>query len=106
MEEVINKVGELKRLQFNTKVESKFYGEFLQTFKKRIWIGNNPTKLFDDFPNYTYSIPNFYKFKYNYDLNHKIIDNCKVGFAARAESRKCMHWMHGHTGFILSSKKP
>ena len=104
MEEVINKVGELKRLQFNTKVESKFYGEFLQTFKKRIWIGNNPTKLFDDFPNYTYSIPNFYKFKYNYDLNHKIIDNCKVGFAARAESRKCMHWMHGHTGFILSSK--
>lgn len=104
MEEVMNKVPELKRLQFNTKVDSYFYNEFLQTFKQRIWIGNNPTKLFDDFPNYTYSIPNFYEFKHNYDLNHKVIDNGKIGFAARAESRKCMHWMHGCSGYILSSK--
>ena len=89
----MNKVPELKRLQFNTKVDSYFYNEFLQTFKQRIWIGNNPTNFFDDFPNYTYPIPNFYEFKHNYDLNHKVIDNGKIGFAARAESRKCMHWM-------------
>jgi len=104
MEEVINKVPELKRLQFNTKVDSLFYKEFLQSFKKRIWIGNNPTKLYDEFPNYTYTITNFYKFEKNYKLNHTHLDNCKVGYAARAESRKCMHWIHGHSGYILSSK--
>ena len=104
MEEVLKHMPELNRLQFNTKVDSAFYEQFLQTFKKRIWVGNNPSKLFDDFPNYTESIPNFYEFKYNLELNHKNIDNNKIGFASRAETRKCMHWMHGHGGYILSSK--
>ena len=102
MEEVINKVPELKRLQFNTKVDSAFYNEFLQTFNKRIWIGNNSSKLLDDFPNYTYTIPNFYKFKHNIRPNDKI--NSKIGFASRAESRKCLHWVHGHSGFVLTGK--
>jgi len=104
MEEVLTHMPELSRLQFNTKVDSTFYETFLQTFKKRIWVGNNPSKLFDDFPNYTESIPNFYKFKHNLELNHTNIDNSKIGFASRAETRKCMHWMHGHSGFILSSQ--
>ena len=102
MEEVINKVPELKRLQFNTKVDSAFYNEFVQSFNKRIWIGNNPSKLLDDFPNYTYTIPNFYKFKHNIRPNDEI--NNKIGFASRAESRKCLHWVHGHSGFVLTGK--
>ena len=102
MEEVINKVPELKRLQFNTKVDSAFYNEFLQTFNKRIWIGNNPSKLLDDFPNYTYTIPNFYNFKYNIRPSDEISN--KIGFASRAESRKCLHWVHGHEGFVLTNK--
>jgi hypothetical protein len=102
MEEVINKVPELKRLQFNTKVDSAFYNEFLQSFNKRIWIGNNPSKVLEDFPNYTYTIPNFYKFKHNIRPNDEI--NSKIGFASRAESRKCLHWVHGHPGFVLTGK--
>tara|TARA_B110000003_G_C16635882_1_gene528388 strand:- start:993 stop:2186 length:1194 start_codon:yes stop_codon:yes gene_type:complete len=103
MEEVLNHTPELKRLQFNTKVDSRFYNEFLQTFDKRIWIGNNPSKLIDDFPNYTYSIPNFYEFIHNIPYTDNL-NNEKIGFASRAETRKCMHWMHGHDGYILSSK--
>jgi hypothetical protein len=102
MEEVVNKLPELKRLQFNTKVESKFYNEFLQTFKKRIWIGNNPSEVLTDFPNYTYTIPNFYEFKHNL-LPPKEINNT-IGFASRAESRKCLHWIHGHNGYVLTNK--
>jgi len=104
MEEVLKHEPELKRLQFNTKVDSAFYKEFLQSFKKRTWVGNNPTQMVSDFPNYTYSIPNFYEFKHNLKLNDKNIDNGKVAFASRCETRKCIHWMHGHDGFILSSK--
>jgi len=104
MEEVLNYTPELKRLQFNTKVDSRFYSEFLQTFDKRIWIGNNPSKLIDDFPNYTYSIPNFYEFIHNIPYTDNL-NNEKIGFASRAETRKCMHWMHGHVGYILSSKR-
>jgi hypothetical protein len=102
MEEVINKVPELKRLQFNTKVDSKFYNDFLQSFSKRIWIGNNPSKLLNDFPNYTYTIPNFYEFKHNIRPSDEI--NNKIGFASRAESRKCLHWIHGHSGLVLTNK--
>ena len=102
MEEVINKVPELKRLQFNTKVDSAFYNDFLQAFTKRIWIGNNPSKLLDDFPNYTYTIPNFYNFKHNIRPSDEV--NNKIGFASRAESRKCLHWIHGHEGFVLTNK--
>ena len=78
MQEVINKVPELKRLQFNTKVEPEFYNDFLQSFKKRIWIGNNPSSLLDDFPNYTYTIPNFYEFKYNKKPSKEL--SKKIGF--------------------------
>jgi hypothetical protein len=103
MAEVLKHQPELNRLQFNTKVDSAFYKEFCQSFEKRIWVGNNPTQMVSDFPNYTYSVPNFYEFKHNVSYSDDVNNN-NIGFASRAETRKCMHWMHGHEGFILSSK--
>ena len=37
------------------------------------------------------TIPNFYEFKHNKD----VVDNNKVGFAARMETRKCPHFLQG-----------
>lgn len=103
MVEVVNAIPELKRLQVNTKVDEKFFQDYIQTFKKRIWIGNNPSKLSVDFPNYTYDIPNFYEFKHNLPISsHR--KNGKVGFASRIESRKCVHWMNEVEGYLLTSQ--
>lgn len=103
MSEVVESIPELKRLQFNTKVDVKWYEDYLMTFKKRIWIGNNYSSLFDEFPNYTYNIPNFYEFKNNVPLStHR--ENGKVGFASRIESRKCIHWMNELEGYALTSQ--
>ena len=104
MMEVVDSIEELKRLQFNTKVDSFWYDDYLQTFKERIWIGNNPSKIIEEFPNYTYKVPNYYQFKHNIPLNNNFIDNGKLGFASRCESRKCIHWMHGYEGYILTGK--
>lgn len=100
---VLNKIPELKQLQTQTNVDEVFYNEYLSTFKKRVWIGNNYSSLLDDFPNYTYRIPNFYQFKHNLNLTTHI-DNCRIGFASRAETRKCLHWLNGHQGFALTSQ--
>ena len=100
---VLNKMPELKQLQTQTNVDEVFYNEYLSTFKKRVWIGNNYSSLLDDFPNYTYRIPNFYEFKHNLNLTTHI-DNGKIGFASRAETRKCLHWLNGHQGFALTSQ--
>lgn len=103
MTEVIDNNPEINRLQFGTNVDVEFYDEYLATFKRRIWVGNNPTQMIDEFPNYTYNVPNFYEFKNNLPLtNH--IDNGKIGFASRAESRKCLHWMNNHKGFVLTNQ--
>lgn len=100
---VLNKIPELKQLQTQTNIDEVFYNEYLATFKKRVWIGNNHSSLLEDFPNYTYRIPNFYKFKHNISLTSHI-DNGKIGFASRAETRKCIHWLNGHPGFALTSQ--
>ena len=100
---VLNKIPELKQLQVQTNVDENFYEDFLVTFKKRIWIGNNHSGLLDDFPNYTYTIPNFYEFVHNLPLTTHI-DNGKIGFASRAETRKCLHWLNGHKGYALTSQ--
>jgi hypothetical protein len=100
---VLNKIPELKQLQTQTNVDEVFYTEYLATFKKRVWIGNNHSSLLEDFPNYTYRIPNFYEFKHNISLTSHI-DNAKIGFASRAETRKCIHWLNGHHGFALTSQ--
>ena len=59
--------------------------------------------MFEEYPNYTYNIPNFYEFKNNVPLTtHR--ENGKVGFASRIESRKCIHWMNGLEGYALTSQ--
>jgi hypothetical protein len=100
---VLSKIPELDLLQLQTNVDEEFYEDFLVTFKKRIWIGNNHSSLLEDFPNYTVTIPNFYEFVHNLPLTSHI-DNGKIGFASRAETRKCLHWLNGHKGYALTSQ--
>lgn len=103
MDETLDKVVELKRLQYNTNVDAKWCDDYFLTFKRRIWIGLNETSLYKNFPNYTYNLPNYYEFKHNLPLSSHV-DNGKVGFASRAESRKCLHWLHGLKGYALTSQ--
>tara|TARA_Y100000389_G_scaffold162630_1_gene165486 strand:- start:242 stop:1441 length:1200 start_codon:yes stop_codon:yes gene_type:complete len=104
MREVVDSVPELKRLQFNTLVDESFCDDYISTFKERVWIGNNPSTVIEAYPNYTYRVPNFYEFKHNLPLQNECIDNGKLGFASRCESRKCIHWMHGYEGYVLTGK--
>jgi len=93
-----------ERVQLGTKVDEKFYTEFLLTCKRRIWIGLNKSKLLSDFPNYTYYLPNYYEFQGPAALTTNV-DSGIVAFAARAESRKCLHWMNGiDKGYALTSQ--
>lgn len=103
MDETIQKNPELNRLQYNTNVDAKWFDDYIATFKKRIWIGCNPTDMYKEHPNYTYDIPNYYEFTRNNPLSNHI-ENGKVGFASRAESRKCLHWMHSQKGLALTSQ--
>lgn len=100
---VLELIPELDMLQTQTKIDSDFYDDYLVTFRKRVWIGNNHTTMTDKFANYTYNIPNYYEFKHNVPLTTHI-DNGKVGFASRAETRKCLHWLNGHSGFALTNQ--
>ena len=104
MEEVLNKIPEIEQLQFNTKVDSKFYDEFLQGFKKRIWVGCNKTSMHEIFPNFSFTIPNFYEFKVNGEVS-PYCDNGKVAYAARIETRKLFHWMESLSGYALVDQK-
>lgn len=103
MNETLDKISELKRLQYNTNVDADWCDDYFLTFKRRIWIGINDTTLYEKFPNYTYNLPNYYEFKHNLPLSSHI-NNGKVGFASRAESRKCLHWLHGLEGYALTSQ--
>ena len=104
MKDVSKQLPELDRLQFQTNVDEKFYGEFLLTCQRRIWIGLNKSQLLTDFPNYTYILPNYYEFKGPASLTTHV-NNGSVGYAARAETRKCLHWMHGiEKGFALTGQ--
>ena len=104
MNSVIKQLPELYKLQYNTKVDAKFYNEFLMSCKRRIWIGLNNSQLLSDFPNYTYVLPNYYEFRGPASLTTNV-DKGIVGFAARAETRKCLHWMHGiKKGYALTGQ--
>lgn len=95
---------ELDRLQFQTKVDIKWYDEFLMTCKRRIWIGLNKSQLVNNFPNYTYTLPNYYEFQGPASLTTRTKSG-EVGFAARAETRKCLHWMNGiKKGYALTGQ--
>jgi hypothetical protein len=83
--------------QFNTSVVEEDVDYLLTHCKKRIWIGNNPSRIFNKFV--TETITNFYEFKKNKPLN-KI--NNKLGFASRIESRKNVHYLDGLPSYVLS----
>ena len=83
--------------QFNTNVVEEDMDYLLAHCKKRIWIGNNPSRIFNKFV--TETITNFYEFKQNKPLNP--INN-KIGFTSRIESRKNVHYLDGLKGFVLS----
>lgn len=83
--------------QFNTSVVEEDVDYLLTHCKKRIWIGNNPSRIFGKFK--TDTIPNFYEFKKNKPLN-KI--NNKLGFTSRIESRKNVHYLDGLPSYVLS----
>ena len=104
MKSVWKLLPELDRLQFQTKVDEKWYEEFLITCKRRIWIGLNHSQLLDDFPNYTSTIPNYYEFNGPGSLTTRC-DMGEVGYAARVETRKCIHWMNGiKKGYALTGQ--
>lgn len=104
MKGVWKQLPELDRLQFQTKVDEKWYNEFLMTCNRRIWIGLNKSQLLTDFPNYTYILPNYYEFRGPASLTTHV-DKGIVGFAARTETRKCLHWMNGiKKGYALTGQ--
>jgi hypothetical protein len=104
MKSVWKLLPDLDIMQFQTKVDEKYYNEFLMTCKRRIWIGLNKSQLLSDLPNYTYILPNYYEFKGPASLTSNV-NNGEVGFAARAETRKCLHWMHGiQKGYALTGQ--
>ena len=106
MKSIINNLPEISKLQLSTNVDEKWYDEFLLTCKRRIWIGlNSKTSLFKNFPNYTYLLPNYYEFRGPASLTTHT-SNGVVGYAARIETRKCFHWMHGiKDGYALTSSR-
>lgn len=85
--------------QFNTKVDESAVDDLLTNCKKRVWIGNNNSQIFSKFV--TERVPNFYEFKRNKLPNLK---NEKVGYTARIESRKNLHYLNGLKGYVLSNQ--
>lgn len=104
MVEVINNIRDIELLQFNTKVDSDYFDDFLQGFHKRIWVGCNPTKMTENIPNFTFNIPNFYEFGPPKKPS-QYCDNGEVGYTARIETRKLFHWMSSLKGYALVEQK-
>lgn len=100
---VMENNSELSKIQLNTKVDSNWYDQFLLSFTNRVWIGNNYSEVLDEYPINTFKIPNYYEFMHNMILTSHV-SNGKIGFASRAESRKCIHWLNGHSGYALTNR--
>jgi len=64
--------------------------------KHKIWIGINKTPLHDKFD--MIDIPNFYEFKNNRDITM----NDTIGFAARTETRKSVHYLENHESLAFT----
>ncbi len=95
------KYGDSKR-QFQTKIETGAVNDLMRYCKQRVWIGLTDSQLFKDYPTNTITIPNFYEFKHNILL--KNLQNNKIGFTSRIESRKNVHYLDNHQGCVLSSQ--
>ena len=88
--------------QFQTNIDTEAIDDLMKYCKQRIWIGLTDSQLFTDYPDNTITIPNFYEFKE--DLLLEKLSDSKIGFTSRIESRKNIHYMDNHRGFVLSSK--
>jgi len=87
--------------QFNTNINEDDFYELLHYCKKRIWIGNNDSQLFKDYPTNTHTVTNFYEFKQDKLIN---VNSKKVAFTSRIESRKNVHYLDGIEGLVLSNQ--
>lgn len=85
--------------QFNTKIDEDSVDELLSNCKTRVWIGNNKSQIFHKFE--VEKVPNFYEFKKN-----KLPDlkSHKLGYTSRIESRKNIHYLDEHFGYVLSNR--
>ena len=88
--------------QFQTNIDTEAVDDLMKYCKQRIWIGLTDSQLFTDYPDNTITIPNFYEFKKDFVLE-KLTDS-KIGFTSRIESRKNVHYLDNHRGFVLSGK--
>ena len=88
--------------QFQTNIDTEAVDDLMKYCKQRIWIGLTDSQLFTDYPDNTITIPNFYEFKN--DLLLQRLTDSKIGFTSRIESRKNVHYLDKHRGFVLSGK--
>ena len=88
--------------QFQTNIDTEAVDDLMSHCKQRIWIGLTDSQLFTDYPDNTITIPNFYEFKE--DLLLEKLSDSKIGFTSRIESRKNVHYLDKHRGFVLSGK--
>ena len=88
--------------QFQTNIDTEAVDDLMKYCKQRIWIGLTDSHLFTDYPDNTITIPNFYEFKNDFLLQR--LTDSKIGFTSRIESRKNVHYLDKHRGFVLSGK--
>ena len=88
--------------QFQTNIDTEAVDDLMKYCKQRIWIGLTDSQLFSDYPDNTITIPNFYEFKNDFLLQR--LTDSKIGFTSRIESRKNVHYLDKHRGFVLSGK--
>ena len=80
---------------FHTYCEESWEDSICKAAKHPFWIGVGEKELTQP----TEHIPNFYEFKYNYDVN----DSNMIGFAARMETRKCPHFIEDLEAMVFTS---
>ena len=73
--------------QFSFGMSAEWEDEINGYAKNPIWIGLSKTPLHKKFD--VKDITNFYEFKHNLDVS----DDNTIGFAARVEARKCVHYL-------------
>ena len=88
--------------QFQTNIDTEAVDDLMEYCEQRIWIGLTDSHLFTDYPDNTITIPNFYEFKNDFLLQR--LTDSKIGFTSRIESRKNVHYLDKHRGFVLSGK--
>ena len=74
--------------------------ELIRHCKFKYWIGSQPGLVNSIFPD-AVTIPNYYEFVWNKEYHH----NNVVGFAARAETRKAIHFLENVRSSAFTSKK-